>query len=145
MKTYFDNNPQHFITLRWWNSISNSEAGAWLEAIPKIPKLSMRSSEFRTALLYRYRVPIPSIRDGSRCDCKVSCFENGHRITQHPKLDLFGYHLSTGCGKDSHRINTHNICESHQQQNYEANGPPGFPAGSQLCGGGNWRRKCINR
>lgn len=109
MKLFLEHDPDRFVNLRWWNSLQNAEAGAWLDVIPKIAKFTMRSSEFRTALLYRYRVPIPSIRDGTRCDCKVTTSVNGHRQTCHPKLDLFGYHLSTGCGKDSHRINTHNM------------------------------------
>ena len=97
-------------SLRWYNGLKNAEAGAWLDAVPKIDKLRMKSSEFRTALRYRYRLPIPAIRAGTRCDCKVTSKQpNGRVMTCHPILDTFGYHVSTGCGKDGHRINTHNM------------------------------------
>lgn len=113
MKEFMTNNEDQHINLRWWNGLQNQEAGAWLDAIPKIDKLQMRSSEFRTALRYRYRIAISAIRAGSRCDCKVRMKQpNGSFVTCCPPLDPYGYHVSTGCGKDGLRIKTHDALVS---------------------------------
>jgi hypothetical protein len=68
----------------------------------------MRSSDFRTALRYRYRLRIPAIREGARCTCVITRTQpNGRKEKSHPTLDPWGYHVCTGCGKDGKRIQTH--------------------------------------
>ncbi len=40
MKTLLSSNENMFSDLRWWNGLCNNHAGAWLDAIPKLPSLS---------------------------------------------------------------------------------------------------------
>ena len=83
-------------SLKWWMSLRCDTAGKWLEAIPKMAKFRLSSEAFRTALCYRYLLPIPNLVAGSRCMCK-----------RKPALDSTGHHLATGCGLHNTRKQNH--------------------------------------
>jgi len=71
----------------------------------------MDSKKFLIQLRYRFKLPIPSINIGSSCSCKG-----------YPRLDLFGYHLSSLCGKDGYRTGIHDTITHTINQCCHANG-----------------------
>ena len=91
--------------------MQGNAAGLWLERCPTQQRFTLDSKHFTTQLRYRFRLPIPSITRGSHCSCR-----------SHPKLDAWGYHLSSLCGKDGFRTATHNAIAMTINQCCHANG-----------------------
>jgi hypothetical protein len=86
--------------IAWYKSVSVPEAGMWMTTIPKAEKYEFDSALYRTALRYRFHIQQSSevITRGLACDC-----------SNHPKLDYYGHHLTTGCGRDGYRHRTHDF------------------------------------
>jgi hypothetical protein len=86
--------------IAWFKSVSAPEAGLWLTIIPKAAKYVFSADEFRVSLRYRFHIHQNAfhIRPGLACDC-----------APHPTLDLFGHHLTTGCGRQGYRHRTHDF------------------------------------
>lgn len=87
--------------IAWLTSLRDDYAGAWLERAPKSYRLSIDSREFEIAIRLRFRVKIPSIQEGHKCDCSNN---NG---SYERVLDGYGIHLCSGCNRDGTRIGTH--------------------------------------
>ena len=82
--------------LAFFTSVSDGNAGRWLDVCPKSDHFSFTSDEFRALLNYRLFLRQPSFIPGSRCSCK-----------SRPELDPLGHHLATACGKGGYRNATH--------------------------------------
>ena len=80
----------------WIVSISQGDAGLWIEAIPKTTDNTFTNEEYRCALRYRYMIKQPMITTGMQCTC-------GRGIM----LDGLGHHAITGCRNDGSRQYTH--------------------------------------
>jgi len=80
--------------LSWWVNQKNDMSGQFLQAFPSNEAYTIRSSEFRTYLRYRYLIPQDSVGLVCNCDAK-------------PHLDDFGIHLSSGCNKENLRTGIH--------------------------------------
>jgi hypothetical protein len=82
--------------LQWLTSTSDTEAGRWLQAVPKYDALRFSNKQYIVQLRYRLNLPQLLIAAGRRCTCRP--------LTP---LDAEGHHLITGCGKDGYRNSTH--------------------------------------
>jgi hypothetical protein len=86
--------------LAFYISISDSNAGRWLDVCPKSEKFTFSNDEFRSQLCYRMFLKQPCHIAGSKCSCK-----------SRPVLDELGHHLATACGKGGYRNATHTALE----------------------------------
>ena len=82
--------------LAFFISISDSNAGKWLDVCPKSEKFSFTNEEFTAQLCYRLYLRQPSFIPGSRCTCK-----------SRPELDPRSHHIATACAKGGFRNATH--------------------------------------
>ena len=82
--------------IAWFKSVSGTYPGRWLQHAPKSNSTRLSPNEFTVMLFYRLRLPLPAIVPGSRCTGKGCGL-----------VDLYGIHLSTGCGKGGYRHRTH--------------------------------------
>jgi hypothetical protein len=83
-------------TRAWMVSISQYEASAWLDAMPKTADFTISNKDFHCMLSYRYLLPQAGIPYGTRCTC-----------ARRPTLDARGHHAITGCKSGGGRQNTH--------------------------------------
>ena len=84
-----------------WDSMNNPQSIAWLLSAPTSSVFQMAGRQFLTALRIRFRMDLPGLGNGVRCDCKV----NGI----HPLIDSTGNHLSIKCKfLNGTNISTHN-------------------------------------
>ena len=74
-----------------------SQAGHWLNMIPKFQKFYMDPLDFRTALRHYMYFKMEKFVEGQTCICR-----------HHPTLDPFGHHLGSGCLNGGFTTNTHN-------------------------------------
>ena len=72
--------------LAFFVSITDNNAGRWLDVCPKSDRFSFTDDEFKALLCYRLFLKQPSFIPGSRCNCK-----------SRPELDPLGHHLATAC------------------------------------------------
>ena len=83
--------------LAWFVSITDSNAGKWLDVCPKSAQFEFSNAAFSAALAYRMFLQQPTFIPGSKCNCKKK-----------PELDPLSHHLATGCAKGGLRNATHN-------------------------------------
>ena len=55
-----------------------SEAGAWLDAIPKSRELTFSNAKFQTAVFLRLGLDDPILRQIQLCNCGVDCDARGY-------------------------------------------------------------------
>ena len=75
----------------------DSQAGHWLNVIPKYQKFYMDPLDFRTSLRHYLYFNVEKFVEGQTCICR-----------HHPTLDPYGHYLGTGCLNGGFTINTHN-------------------------------------
>ena len=75
----------------------DSQAGHWLNVIPKYQKFYMDPLDFRTAIRHYMFFKVDKFVEGQTCICR-----------HHPTLDPYGHHLGSGCLNGGFTINTHN-------------------------------------
>lgn len=79
----------------WYSSLRNEEAGMWLKAIPKFKLLKFTNEQFFHMLRFRYFLKIPSIGEGTRCNC----FRSNSNVAC--RVDTRGHHFAHGCAKNN--------------------------------------------
>jgi hypothetical protein len=84
--------------LAWFVQLESSEAGLWLQDVPKFVNKVLSNEHFRTALRYRLYLDAVGIGVGWHCEC------GGH-------IDSKGLHFATGCALHNLRKETHDdVC-----------------------------------
>jgi hypothetical protein len=82
--------------LTWFTSIVQPYTGSFLLATPKYNETTFSNAEFSTALSLRLFLPLPTLRNDQKCNCKNNV-----------SIDSTGHHLTTGCNVDGMRQSNH--------------------------------------